>query len=282
VLLSGTWILQPVRHTCSQRPRALSILNRGRQPHARLGPAQFQSTDSERGVHSAASGFSHDYESEPRIRPRRDIRGKVAIVTGAGSRGEGIGNGRATSMLLAEDGASVVCVDQDLQLARYTVDKIEKNSPKAKGRAVAVAADVTQRADCERIIKATLASFGHLDILVNIVGIMGAKGTAIDVDPDEWAKGLEINVSSMMLMAKYAIPAMLKNERSAENPIRGSIVNIGSVAGLQGGTPHLMYPTSKGAVVNMTRAMAAHHGVDGIRVNCVCPGKSISHYPALP
>ena len=72
----------------------------------------------------------------------------------------------------------------------------------------------------------------------------------------------------MVLMAKYAIPAMAKND----GEIKGSIVNMGSVAGLKGGTPHLLYPTAKGAVVNMTRAMAAHHAKDGIRVNCVCPG----------
>jgi NAD(P)-dependent dehydrogenase (short-subunit alcohol dehydrogenase family) len=71
-------------------------------------------------------------------------------------------------------------------------------------------------------------------------------------------------------MTKYAVPAMAKNT----GELRGSIVNMGSVAGLKGGTPHLLYPTSKGAIVNMTRAMAAHHAADGIRVNCVCPGVS--------
>lgn len=86
----------------------------------------------------------------------------------------------------------------------------------------------------------------------------------------DWAKGLEINVSSMVNMSKFAIPEMLKND--ASRGYRGSIINMGSVAGIKGGTPHLLYPTSKGAVVNMTRAMAQHHGQEGIRVNCVCPG----------
>lgn len=86
----------------------------------------------------------------------------------------------------------------------------------------------------------------------------------------EWAKSMEINVASMVMMAKYAIPEMEKNE----GQWRGSIVNIASVAGIRGGNPHLLYPTSKGAVVNMTRAMAVHHGPQGIRVNCVCPGQS--------
>ena len=100
---------------------------------------------------------------------------------------------------------------------------------------------------------------------MNNVGISGPKGTAEDVDPEEWAQGLLVNVTSMMLMAKYAVPAM----RAAGG---GAIVNIGSVAGLKGGHPSLLYPTSKGAVVNMTRAMAVHHAKDGIRVNCICPG----------
>jgi NAD(P)-dependent dehydrogenase (short-subunit alcohol dehydrogenase family) len=89
---------------------------------------------------------------------------------------------------------------------------------------------------------------------------------------EEWAKGLEVNVTSMVLMAKYAIPHMKKNK----GQWKGSIVNMGSVAGIKGGTPHLLYPTTKGAVVNMTRAMAAHHAKDGIRVNCVCPGISVA------
>jgi NAD(P)-dependent dehydrogenase (short-subunit alcohol dehydrogenase family) len=76
---------------------------------------------------------------------------------------------------------------------------------------------------------------------------------------------MRINVTSMMLMAKYAIPEMRKRGS-------GAIVNIASVAGLTGGHPNLLYPTSKGAVVNLTRAMAAHHGEEGIRVNCIAPG----------
>jgi NAD(P)-dependent dehydrogenase (short-subunit alcohol dehydrogenase family) len=107
--------------------------------------------------------------------------------------------------------------------------------------------------------------YGRLDVLVNNVGIAGPPGTAVEVDVDAWSRGLLVNVTSMMLMAKHAIPAMLRNKR-------GAIVNIASVAGLLGGHPNLLYATSKGAVVQMTRAMAVQHGKDGIRVNCVCPG----------
>ncbi|KAL2194413.1 2-(S)-hydroxypropyl-CoM dehydrogenase [Corynascus similis CBS 632.67] len=204
---------------------------------------------------------------------------KVAIVTGAGCHGsqDDLGNGSATAILLAEAGATVLCVDRDLSFAERTAALINRNNnnvnfPGQASLAVAVKADVTDPVDCKNVTDHALSRFGRLDILVNVVGVMGARGTAPDLDLDGWDAGLRINVTSMMLMARYAVPAMLRNERTAERPVRGSIVNVGSVAGLRGGTPHLLYPTSKGAVVNMTRAMAAHHGKDGVRVNCVCPG----------
>lgn len=201
-------------------------------------------------------------------RPTRSLKGKVAIVTGAGSHGEGIGNGRAIALLLAEDGAKIVCVDREQSLAERTAEMANEED----GSGIAVAADVSSEEDCSRVVDEAVRTYGRVDILVNNVGIMGPRGTAVDVDVAAWAKGLEVNVTSMMLMAKYAIPVMLKNE-PGEGSIRGSIVNLGSVAGLQGGTPSLLYPTSKGAVVNMTRAMAANHAEAGIRVNCVCPGE---------
>jgi NAD(P)-dependent dehydrogenase (short-subunit alcohol dehydrogenase family) len=190
------------------------------------------------------------------------LAGKVAIVTGAGSRpGEGVGNGRAAAILLARAGAKLVLADAVIGWAEETRRMIEAEG----GEAITVEADVTKPADCQRIVEAATGRWGRLDALVNNVGISGPKGTAEDVDPEEWAQGLLVNVTSMMLMAKYAVPAM----RAAGG---GAIVNIGSVAGLKGGHPSLLYPTSKGAVVNMTRAMAVHHAKDGIRVNCICPG----------
>lgn len=212
-------------------------------------------------------------EEEGPPRPSRSLAGKTAIVTGAGCQGDGIGNGRAVAILLAEDGASVVCADRELAWAERTVQMIEQDG---KGRACACAADVSSAEDCKRIVDLARSTFGRVDILVNNVGVGGARGTAVEVDMEEWAKGLDVNVSSMVLMAKYAIPEMKTNE----GPVRGSIVNLGSVAGLRGGTPHLLYPTSKGAVVNMTRTMAAHHAPDGIRVNCVCPGRSQPSTPS--
>ena len=200
-------------------------------------------------------------------RPSRSLQGNVAIVTGAGALGDGIGNARAAAILMASDGCSVVCVDLNLSLAERTVSMIEDE---AKGRAIAVKGDVTSDEGCKAIVGRAVAEYGRLDILFNCVGIGGAPGTAVDVDMSLWAKGMEVNVASMVLMAKHTIPQMVKNDGA--RGYRGAIINMGSVAGLRGGTPHLLYPTAKGAVVNMTRAMAAHHAHEGIRVNCVCPG----------
>jgi NAD(P)-dependent dehydrogenase (short-subunit alcohol dehydrogenase family) len=202
--------------------------------------------------------------------PSRSLAGKVAIVTGAGCLGDGIGNGRAISILLADDGCDVICIDLNLEWANKTVEII--NSKPSRGRAIAFRADVTSAEDCQAAIQHAIEQFGRLDILINNVGIGGAAGTAVEVDMIQWAKSMEINVASMVHMAKYAIPKMTQND----GEIKGSIVNMGSVAGLKGGTPHLLYPTAKGAIVNMTRAMAAHHAPEGIRVNCVCPGVCLS------
>ncbi len=189
------------------------------------------------------------------------LAGRVAIVTGAGSRGAEIGNGRAAAILLARRGAKVLLLDATLEAARETERLIAADG----GTAMALEADVSDAPQCQRAVAAAVDAWGRVDILVNNVGIGGPAGNAVDLDIEEWDRALRVNVTSMMLMAKYAIPQMRKNGA-------GAIVNIASVAGLLGGTPALLYPTSKGAVVNMTRAMAAHHGVEGIRVNCVAPG----------
>lgn len=184
-----------------------------------------------------------DIPTEP---PSRGLKGKAAIVTGAGCVGDGIGNGRAIAIMLAEEGCHVLCLDMDIANVEKTASMA--NAKTGRGKAVAILGDVTKAQDCEGAVQAALKAFGRLDILVNNVGIGGAPGTALDVDMEAFAKGLEVNISSMVLVAKYAIPAMLDNEGA----MRGSIVNMGDVAGLKGGTPHLLYPTSKGAVVNMT------------------------------
>ena len=190
------------------------------------------------------------------------LAGRVAIVTGAGSRASGgIGNGRATSVVLAREGARVALVDSVRSWAAETLEMVDGEG----GEALIVEADVADAESCRAAVTKTVLRWGRLDILVNNVGVSGPMGTAVDVEPEKWDRALRVNVTSMMLMAKYTIPEMRKLGA-------GAIVNLGSVAGLTGGHPHLLYPTSKGAVVQMTRAMAAHHGAEGIRVNCVCPG----------
>lgn len=189
------------------------------------------------------------------------LSGRVAIVTGAGSRSADIGNGRAAAILLARRGARVLLLDAQYAAADATRRLIEAEG----GTALPVQIDVADPAQCSEAVSVAVRHWGRVDILVNNVGIGGPAGSAVEVDLAEWELALRINVTSMMLMARYAIPEMCQLGA-------GAIVNIASVAGLIGGTPSLLYPTSKGAVVNMTRAMAAQHGAQGIRVNCVAPG----------
>ena len=186
---------------------------------------------------------------------------RVAIVTGAGSRSEGIGNGKAAAVLLARRGARVMLLDADEAAATETRRLIENEG----GQALVEQTDVSSRAACTKAVNAAVNAWGRVDILVNNVGITGPAGDAVELDLDEWDAAMRVNVTSMMLMARFVIPHMRQQGR-------GAIVNISSVAGLQGGTPSLLYPTSKGAVINMTRAMASQHGIEGIRANCVAPG----------
>ena len=194
---------------------------------------------------------------------RRDdrLKGKVAIVTGAGSRAEGIGNGRATAIILARHGARVMLVDNVAEWADETKRLIGAEG----GVSQVVEGDVSVPSSCQAIVARTVEACARLDILVNNVGITGPRGNAVEVDVEAWDSAMRVNVASMMLMAKYAIPEMIRSGG-------GSIINLSSVAGLSGGHPSLLYPTSKGAIVSLTRAMAAHHGRDGIRVNCIAPG----------
>ena len=189
------------------------------------------------------------------------MAGKVAIVTGAGSRAEGIGNGRATAVLLARHGARVTLVDAVRSAAEDTAGMIAEEG----GECLVFEADIAEGEACRSAVALTVAEWGRLDILVNNVGVTGPAGTAVEVDMEAWDKAMRVNVSSMVLTAKHAIPEMKKAGG-------GAIVNISSVAGFLGGHPSLLYQTSKAAIINLTRAMAAHHGREGIRVNCIAPG----------
>jgi NAD(P)-dependent dehydrogenase (short-subunit alcohol dehydrogenase family) len=189
------------------------------------------------------------------------LAGKVAIITGAGSVGEGLGNGRASAITLARKGARVALLDVNEASAAETARLVEADG----GQALVIRADVTVEADCRDAVRRTVERFGRLDILLNNVGIVRVAGDATRVDLAGWQRGFEVNVTAMMLMARFAVPEMKRCGG-------GSIINMASLAGLVGGHATLMYPATKGAVVNMTRAMAWHHGPDQIRVNCICPG----------
>ena len=187
------------------------------------------------------------------------LTGKVAIVTGGGAAGDGIGNGRAAAILLARAGTRVVVVDRDAGLAKRTVEMIGA----AGGEAIALSADVTRAADCAAMVEATLDRFGRLDFLDNNVGI-GSRGSILDESEESWRRLMTVNVDSMFLAAKHAIPAMRRTGA-------GAIVNVSSISALR---PRGLtaYSVSKGAVIALTKAMAVDHGAEGIRVNCVAPG----------
>ncbi|KAJ5698352.1 hypothetical protein N7462_000357 [Penicillium macrosclerotiorum] len=191
-----------------------------------------------------------------------DFSGEIAIVTGSGSRMAGeIGNGRATAILLARQGAKVALVDYNVEWAQETKRMIDLEG----GTSEVIQADVTDEKSCQNAVTRTVELFGTVHILVNIVGVGGAMGDATKLDLEAWDRDFRINVTSMMLMSRHVVPEMRRNGR-------GAIVNMSSVSGLLGGNPSLLYPTTKGAIIQMTRAMAAQHGPENIRVNCVCPG----------
>jgi NAD(P)-dependent dehydrogenase (short-subunit alcohol dehydrogenase family) len=188
------------------------------------------------------------------------LAGKVAIVTGGGAAGEGIGNGRAAAILLARAGTRVLVVDRDLALAERTVAMIAAEG----GAAAACAADVTDEAQCRAMVADALARFGRLDFLDNNVGI-SSRGSVVKLPPADWRRVMQVNVESMYLTAKHAIPAMIASAGG------GAIVNLSSISALR---PRGLtaYTVSKGAVIALTRAMAVDHGPDNIRVNCIAPG----------
>tara|TARA_B100000809_G_scaffold79224_1_gene77253 strand:- start:13785 stop:14609 length:825 start_codon:yes stop_codon:yes gene_type:complete len=187
------------------------------------------------------------------------LDGKVAIVTGGGARDDGIGNGRAAALLLADAGARVLVVDRSMSAAERTVEMITGTG----GVAVAFNADVTVDADCEAMVAKAFALWGRLDVLDNNVGV-GSRGTVVDESPTHWRRVMKINVESVFLASKIAIPAMIATGA-------GVIVNVSSIAAVR---PRGMtaYSTSKSAIIGLTQAMAVDHGPEGIRVNCVAPG----------
>jgi NAD(P)-dependent dehydrogenase (short-subunit alcohol dehydrogenase family) len=183
------------------------------------------------------------------------LAGKRALVTGGAS-----GIGRATAMLFAREGAALSVVDLDEAGGQAVAQTIVDGG----GRAIFLRCDVSLEADCRRAVEQTVDELDGLDILFNNAGII-RRATVVDTTEDEWDRVMAVNVKSIFLLSKYAVPVMARSGG-------GVIVNTSSGWGLVGGRRAVSYCASKGAVVSMTRAMALDHGVQNIRVNCVCPG----------
>lgn len=183
------------------------------------------------------------------------LENKNAIVTGGAG-----GIGRATALAFAAEGAKVAVVDLRADAAEAVVEEIRA----AGGTAVAIAADVSNEDDIQRIIATTVEEFGGVNVVFNNAGII-RRTTAVETTSEEWDRVFGVNVKSIFLMSKHVVPIMAANGG-------GSIVNTGSGWGLKGGGQAISYCASKGAVVNMTRALAIDHGPQGIRVNSVNPG----------
>lgn len=180
---------------------------------------------------------------------------KTAIITGAAG-----GIGRATSLAFAAEGAAVALIDLDAAAVEAVAAEIRGLG----GTALPIAADVSNEADIQRAIAAVNAEIGRIDVVFNNAGII-RRTTAPETTAEEWDRVFAVNVKAIFLMCKHVIPAMAEAGG-------GAIVNTGSGWGLKGGASAVSYCASKGAVVNMTRALAIDHGPQGIRVNSVNPG----------
>jgi NAD(P)-dependent dehydrogenase (short-subunit alcohol dehydrogenase family) len=183
------------------------------------------------------------------------LQDKVALITGAAS-----GIGRASALLFAKEGAAVGVVDVNEKAGQ----EVEKAIATQGGQAFFASADVTRAADCQRVVRAVAERFGALHILFNNAGII-RRASVLGLSEADWDRVMEVNVKSIFLMSKFAIPLMEKSGC-------GSIINTASGWGLAGGPKAAVYCASKGAVVLLTKAMAIDHGPQNIRVNCICPG----------
>lgn len=192
------------------------------------------------------------------------LEGKVAIVTGAGATGSGtfVGIGQAISILFARQGARVLLVDRDPRNAEISLSNIKEEG----GEASVFVGDVTSNADCQEMARTAVERYGKLNVLVNNVGISG-PGSVTDVEEEFWDMVIDVNLKSVMLTSKHAIPQMIKAGG-------GSIINLSSIVGLRagGGRPSHPYAASKGGIIGLSNSMAVHYGRDNVRVNCIAPG----------
>lgn len=189
------------------------------------------------------------------------LKGKVAIVTGAGSIGPGMGNGKATAILFAREGARVMLVDLNPEAAeetKYIIDEEE-------GECVVFQADVSKSGDCKSMVAKCIQTFGRVDILHNNVAL-GAHGGPVEISEEDWDRVMEVNLKSIFLTCKYALPYMEKQDS-------GSIINISSIVAIRSEQASLLaYAVSKAGVIALTREVAIQYAAKGIRANAILPG----------
>jgi NAD(P)-dependent dehydrogenase (short-subunit alcohol dehydrogenase family) len=198
-----------------------------------------------------------------------DLPGKVAIVTGAGSVGPGWGNGKATAVLLARQGATVFAIDREIAAAEETRGLIEQE----KGTAVAHRCDMTATEQVEAAVAACIKRFGRVDILINNVG-GSAPGDPVAMSEEVWDSQLDLNLKTAFLGCKHVLPHMVKQGA-------GAIVNISSIAGMRSDSDraHVAYAATKSGIIGFTRSTAMAYVKQNIRCNAVVPG--IMHTPLV-
>ena len=187
------------------------------------------------------------------------LEGKVAIVTGSG-----LGIGQVTAILFAKEGAKVVISCRTIENGEKTVGLIKK----ADGEAIFVRADVSKAEQVDRLVKATVDTYGRLDILVNNAGTV-FSGKCADISPADWHKGLATDLDGVFYGCKYAIPQMLKVGG-------GSIVNVASICGIAANYAYTIYNVAKAAVINLTHSVAIDYARQGIRCNALSPGLTMT------
>jgi NAD(P)-dependent dehydrogenase (short-subunit alcohol dehydrogenase family) len=189
------------------------------------------------------------------------LAGKVALVTGAGSSGPGWGNGKATAVLFAREGAKVFLVDVNADAVGETKSIIDGEG----GASAAWRADVSESAEVERLVAKCIETYGRIDVLHNNVGV-SALGGAVETDEASWDRVFQVNLKSVFLTCKHVLPIMVAQGG-------GSIINISSVASIRwGGVAYLSYSASKAALNQLTKCVGLEYARRGIRCNCILPG----------